>query len=132
MWRDLWRSSQKKGQERFIWVDENGKRLSKKDYPKKDGKVNWTSDYKKIKFYDTETKQFIKLDDSIKGKGISSIILLEVENWSKKLSDQRCVLETGKKQFESIGLYHKNKYQLIPNYGQYAGKVNSLCFEKLL
>ena len=49
--RNLWRSSQKKGQERFIWVDENGKRLSKKDYPKKDGKVyNGRPIIKKLNF----------------------------------------------------------------------------------
>jgi putative acetyltransferase len=29
-------------------------------------------------------------------------------------------------------LYPKNGYQLIPNYGQYIGIENSVCFEKWL
>ena len=39
-------------------------------------------------------------------------------------------IETGKRQPEAIGLYKKKGYKLIPNYGQYAGTENSLCFEK--
>jgi hypothetical protein len=41
-------------------------------------------------------------------------------------------LETGKRQPEAIGLYKKNGYKLIPNYGQYAEVENSVCFEKEL
>jgi hypothetical protein len=42
------------------------------------------------------------------------------------------VLETGKRQPEAIGLYEKSGYKAIPNYGQYAGVENSVCFEKEL
>ena len=63
-------------------------------------------------------------------KGIAAKILSEVERWASELSYTKCVLETGKKQPEAIGLYKKNGYTLIPNYGQYAGVENSLCFEK--
>ena len=72
VWRDMFRSSQKLGQERFLLVDEKGNLLTKDKFPKVDGKVRWDvgGAYKKIKFYDTVTKQFVKLDNSIKGKGI--------------------------------------------------------------
>ncbi|HJZ39393.1 MAG TPA: hypothetical protein VJ203_03440 [Bacteroidales bacterium] len=40
------------------------------------------------------------------------------------------MLETGKRQPEAIELYKKSGYKLTPNYGQYAGVENSLCFEK--
>lgn len=63
-------------------------------------------------------------------KGIAAIILLELEKWAGELSYSKCILETGKKQPEAIGLYKKNGYTLIPNYGQYAEVENSLCFEK--
>lgn len=43
---------------------------------------------------------------------------------------EKCILETGKKQPEAIGLHQKNGYKIIPNYGQYAEIENSLCFEK--
>jgi GNAT superfamily N-acetyltransferase len=67
-----------------------------------------------------------------RGKGIATKVLDELESWAKELSYEKCILETGKKQTEAIALYQKNGYTLIPNYGQYAGIENSLCFEKRL
>lgn len=65
-------------------------------------------------------------------KGIASKVVAELEKWAKELSYARCVLETGKKQPEAIELYKKSGYKQIPNYGQYIGIENSLCFEKKL
>lgn len=65
-----------------------------------------------------------------RGKGIATKILAELETWAAELSFAKCILETGKRQPEAIGLYKKNGYKLIPNYGQYAEIENSLCFEK--
>ncbi len=56
----------------------------------------------------------------------------ELEVWATELSYEKCVLETGKRQQEAIALYTKNGYKRIPNYGQYTGVENSLCFEKIL
>jgi GNAT superfamily N-acetyltransferase len=67
-----------------------------------------------------------------RNKGIATKILNELETWARELSYSRTVLETGKGQPEAIALYKKNGYKLIPNYGQYAGVDNSLCFEKEL
>jgi putative acetyltransferase len=67
-----------------------------------------------------------------RNKGIATQILVELEAWARELSFERCILETGKMQPEAIGLYKKNGYQLISNYGQYAGVENSVCFEKKL
>ena len=65
-----------------------------------------------------------------RNKGIGTLILSELESWASELSYTKCILETGKKQPEAIRLYDKNGYTLIPNYGQYAGIANSVCFEK--
>jgi GNAT superfamily N-acetyltransferase len=78
-----------------------------------------------------EVKRMYTLPKS-RGSGIASKIVGELEIWALELSYQKCVLETGKKQPEAIYLYKKNGYQLISNYGQYAGVENSLCFEKQL
>ena len=67
-----------------------------------------------------------------RGKRIATQILSELENWAGEMSFTKCVLETGKRQPEAIGLYKMNGYKLIPNWGQYAGVENSLCFEKEL
>ncbi|NDI97535.1 GNAT family N-acetyltransferase [Flavobacterium sp. LaA7.5] len=65
-----------------------------------------------------------------RGKGIASIVLQELEKWAKELGYQKCILETGIKQPEAISLYKKNNYAITPNYGQYAGVEDSVCFEK--
>ena len=67
-----------------------------------------------------------------RGQGIASVILKALETWTEELRYTKCVLETGKKQPEAIGLYHKNGYIVIPNYGQYENVENSVCFEKML
>jgi len=67
-----------------------------------------------------------------RGKGIASLVLLELEKWCKELNYEKCILETGKKQPEAIKLYQKNNYKVIPNFGQYAEVESSVCFEKNL
>jgi putative acetyltransferase len=78
-----------------------------------------------------EVKRMFTSPES-RGKGIAGEILGELEMWASELSYKKCILETGKKQPEAITLYKKNGYQIIPNYGQYAGIENSVCFEKNL
>jgi putative acetyltransferase len=65
-----------------------------------------------------------------RGKGAAIFILTELESWAREMSYPTCVLETGNKQPEAIALYHKAGYHIIPNYGQYTGIENSICFEK--
>ncbi len=63
-------------------------------------------------------------------KGIAENVLRELEKWASELSYSKCILETSLKQQEAIGLYRKRGYQLIPNFGQYVGVGNSICFVK--
>ena len=67
-----------------------------------------------------------------RGRGIAGTILQALENWALELGSHTCLLETGQKQPEAIALYTKTNYEMIPNYGQYAGVENSVCFEKKL
>lgn len=67
-----------------------------------------------------------------RGQGIASLVLKELEAWAREMKYKNCILETGLAQPEAIALYKKNTYAIIPNYGQYAGVENSVCFEKLL
>ena len=64
--------------------------------------------------------------------GIATKVLKELETWSKELNYEKCVLETGLRNPEAIALYRKHGYMQIPNYGQYIGMDNSICFEKVL
>lgn len=90
-------------------------------------------DYGAIKQYSgntMEVKQMYMLPEK-RGHGIAASILSELEVWAKELNYTRCVLETGQKQPKAIALYKKQGYQIIPNYGQYEGIANSICFEKI-
>ncbi len=69
---------------------------------------------------------------AFRGRGFAGQVLEALEKWAKELGYQKCRLETGKRQPEAIALYTKQGYQIVPNYGQYAGIDNSVCFEKLL
>ncbi len=75
-------------------------------------------------------RMFVPLE--LRGQGIASIVLKELETWSKELKFFHLILETGEKMPEAIQLYTKNDYKIIPNYGQYAGVKTSRCFEKHL
>jgi putative acetyltransferase len=65
-----------------------------------------------------------------RGNGIATGILNELEKWAGELSYTKCILETGKKLEDAVNLYQKNNYKAVPNYGQYAGVEDSVCFEK--
>lgn len=65
-----------------------------------------------------------------RGQGVATKVLIELEKWAAELNYTSCVLETGKRQPEAISLYKKNSYETIPNYGQYIGVENSMCFKK--
>ena len=75
-------------------------------------------------------RMFVKQE--YRGKGIAGKILAELETWAFEMGYSKCVLETGKRQVEAVALYMKSGYRIIPNYGQYIGMDNSLCFEKVL
>jgi GNAT superfamily N-acetyltransferase len=78
-----------------------------------------------------EVKRMFVLPE-YRGRGIAKKILAELETWAKAMSYQKTILETGKRQQEALQLYQKFGYKIIPNYGQYIGIENSVCFEKML
>jgi putative acetyltransferase len=81
--------------------------------------------------YAMEVKRMY-VNPKARNMGIASLILKELEQWSAELGYHKYVLETGKRQEDAVALYTKNGYKLIPNYGQYEGIENSVCFEKNL
>jgi GNAT superfamily N-acetyltransferase len=87
-----------------------------------------------IKHYDGDVVEVKRMyvPPSFRGTGIAPAVLKELEQWARELGFSKCILETGKKMPEAIGLYKKSGYTLIPNYGQYAGVEESVCFEKLI
>jgi putative acetyltransferase len=87
-----------------------------------------------FKPYDAKTAEIKRMyvRPPVRGKGIATRILRELEQWAKEEGYAETILETGKRQPEAISLYKKNGYVIIPNFGQYEGKENSVCFIKNL
>jgi putative acetyltransferase len=87
-----------------------------------------------IKEFDDRTMEVKRMYvvPECRNKGVATSILRELENWTRELGYERCILETGKGQPEAIALYGRNGYRMIPNYGQYTNVDNSVCFEKRL
>ena len=87
-----------------------------------------------MKAYDSDTmeikRMFVPIE--MRGKGIAVHILKNLEKWAKEMNYSKCILETGNKMLEAIRLYEKSNYKVVPNYGQYNGIENSICFEKHL
>lgn len=87
-----------------------------------------------IKQYSPDTMEVKRMftPPQFRSRGLASLVLAELEKWALELGYTKCILETGKRQPEAIALYKKNGYKIIPNYGQYEGILNSVCFEKVL
>lgn len=87
-----------------------------------------------IKAFSEEAMEVKRMYVSTNGrkKGIATRVLTELEDWAREMGYLHCVLETGKRQPEAIALYEKNGYIRTPNYGQYVGIENSVCFRKIL
>jgi putative acetyltransferase len=87
-----------------------------------------------FKEYDSTTvelkRMYVKPDE--RRQGIGSSILSELEIWAKEKGFLYAVLETANKQPESIALYKKAGFSIIPNYGEYVGKEISVCMKKKL
>ncbi len=63
-------------------------------------------------------------------RGVARAVLAELERWASELGYSDAVLETGRRQPEAIALYERSGYARTPNYGQYVGVANSVCFRK--
>lgn len=87
-----------------------------------------------MKEYEADTmeikRMFVPLAQ--RGNGIAGQILVTLQQWAKELGYVNCVLETGDKMTEAIGLYKKHHFNVIPNYGPYAEIESSICFAKKL
>lgn len=97
----------------------------------KDDKAVACGAIKPINENSMEVKRMFTLPE-YRRNGFAVVVLEELEKWAKELDDEKTVLETGKLQVEAVALYKKCGYEIIPNYGQYIGVENSICFEKSL
>ncbi|WP_253297272.1 GNAT family N-acetyltransferase [Chryseobacterium sp. PCH239] len=56
----------------------------------------------------------------------------ELQSWATELNFTKAVLETSRDLKSAISVYEKSGFYKIPNYGQYVGIEQSVCYEKVL
>lgn len=65
-------------------------------------------------------------------RGLSRVVLAELERLATEREMVRLVLETGVRQPEAIALYRSAGYRRIANYGPYADEPTSRCYSRWL
>lgn len=87
-----------------------------------------------FKSYDEEAVEVkrVFVREQARGKGISKLLMQELERWAVELGFRKTVLETGSQQQEALGLYQRLGYKRIPSYPPYTDLPDSVCFEKEL
>ncbi|GAA1273505.1 GNAT family N-acetyltransferase [Saccharothrix xinjiangensis] len=80
---------------------------------------------------DAELKRMYVVE-SLRGRGLSRLVLAALEDAARAVGRGRMVLETGARQPEAIGLYTRSGYTRIDNFGVYRDHPESLCFAKEL
>ena len=69
---------------------------------------------------------------SHRGQQLGKYILSELENWTKELGLNKCILFMGVNQPEAMKLYTRNHFSVIENYGKLKDIPDSICLAKTL
>ena len=79
----------------------------------------------------TEIKRMY-VTPSHRGQQLGKYILSELENWTKELGLNKCILFMGVNQPEAMKLYTRNHFSVIENYGKLKDIPDSICLAKTL
>ena len=87
-----------------------------------------------FKKYSDDTVEIKRMfvEKEFRGRGLSRIIVNELEAWAVESGFQFAVLETSIHFKVARSLYQSEGYGVIDNYGQYAGLEESVCMKKKL
>lgn len=87
-----------------------------------------------FKKYNEDTVEIKRMfvDKSYRGKGISKLMLFELEKWARESKFRYAILETSIHFKTARTLYANAGYMIIDNYDQYAGLEESVCMKKEL
>jgi GNAT superfamily N-acetyltransferase len=67
-----------------------------------------------------------------RGQGVSTAVLRAIEGEARAMGVERLLLETGTEQPDAMRFYEREGYELIPNFGPYAGSDISVCYARTL
>ena len=85
-----------------------------------------------LKHFNGETAEIKRMyvKGEHRGKGLSKLILKQLEETAAGMNYKRIILETGTKQPEAMNLYEKAGYSKIEAYGRHKDDPDSVCYEK--
>lgn len=87
-----------------------------------------------FKKYDDECAEVkrVYIQEEYRGRGISKILMEMLELSAREKGYTYFILETSELFVQAINLYQSIGYEMIENYGQYAGMSDSVCMKKTL
>lgn len=87
-----------------------------------------------FKEYDNQTIEIKRMfvQKAWRGKGLSKMVLNELENWAKEIGYRYSLLETSINFQAARRLYEATGYRIVPNYPPFVGLTASVCMKKEL
>jgi GNAT superfamily N-acetyltransferase len=87
-----------------------------------------------FKQFDEDTAEIKRMyvDKTQRGRGLSKLVLTELENWAMENGFTKAILETSIHFKVARRLYENAGYIIIDNYGPYKGLADSVCMQKKL
>ncbi len=87
-----------------------------------------------FKTFDKDTAEIKRMfvDKTQRGRGLSKMILTELESWAIENGFSKTILETSIHFKIARRLYENAGYIIIDNYGPYKGLPDSICMQKKL
>lgn len=85
-----------------------------------------------FKKYATDTAEVkrVFICEKYRGKGLSKMLLSELEKQVRKEGFKRLILETGKNNRAAVSMYKSIDYREIDNFIPYTDMEDSICFSK--
>ncbi len=78
-----------------------------------------------------EIKRIFVLKE-FRGRGLSRVLMKELESRAAEMGFDKLILETGRMLIASMGLYRSVGFRIIENYGPYVDMPESICMRKRL
>lgn len=85
--------------------------------------------FKKYAANTVEVKR-VFVSEKYRGKGLSKIMLFELEKQVRKDGFNRLILETGKNNRAAVNMYKSMNYREIDNFPPYTDMADSVCLSK--
>ncbi|WP_432563767.1 GNAT family N-acetyltransferase [Kineococcus sp. SYSU DK003] len=70
------------------------------------------------------------VEPAFRGSGVATLVLRALEEEARGLGVTRMLLETGTLQPEALRFYRREGYEVIENFGPYAGEELSICLAR--